>query len=274
MDDDQEEAAQLPLESAGDQLRRAREEAGLSLEQVASETRIPQRHLKVLEAGDYAALPGRTYAVGFARTYAKSVKLDEKVIAAKVREELGESGLRQTVATETFEPGDPARVPSRGLAWFSALAALLLIAGVFAFYRTMIAPGSGPASLLPDDEASETTGKAAVKAPKKAEQVVDPKGAVVFTALEDGSWIGFYDASGKMLMGRQMMKGESYTVPADAEGPVVETGRPYAFDITIGGKPVPKLSEEAIVVSDVPVSAAALLARGSAPADSGETAEN
>ena len=97
--------------------------------------------------------------------------------------------------------------------------------------------------------------------------------AVVFTALEDGSWIGFYDASGKMLMGRQMMKGESYTVPADAEGPVVETGRPYAFDITIGGKPVPKLSEEAIVVSDVPVSAAALLARGSETPKSGETGE-
>ena len=52
----------------GDRLREAREAKGLSIEQVAAETRIHQRHLATLEAGNFGALPSRTYAVGFSRT--------------------------------------------------------------------------------------------------------------------------------------------------------------------------------------------------------------
>ena len=123
----------------GAQLRGAREAKGLSLEQLAAETRIPQRHLIAMEAGDFAKLPGRTYAVGFARTYAKTVGLDQDDIAAGVRDELdvqSEEGHRPA----SFEPGDPARVPSRALGWFAAFAVLLLLAGGFFFFRTIFAP--------------------------------------------------------------------------------------------------------------------------------------
>jgi hypothetical protein len=88
-----------------------------------------------------------------------------------------------------------------------------------------------------------------------------PSGPVVFTALQDDTWVKFYDANGEQLMQKQMAKGESYTVPADAEGPQIWTGRPYALAITIGGRSVPKLSEEDEIVRDVPVTAEALLAR-------------
>ena len=84
----------------------------------------------------------------------------------------------------------------------------------------------------------------------------------MFTALADGVWVKFYDASGKQLMQKEMAKGERYTVPADAQGPQVWTGRPYALGITVGGKPVPKLSEADEIVRDVPVTPEALLARG------------
>ena len=89
---------------AGQQLHAAREAKGLSLEQVAAETRIPQRHLLAMEAGDFAKLPGRTYAVGFARTYAKTVCLDADQVGASVRAELdaqSEDGYRPA----SFEPG-------------------------------------------------------------------------------------------------------------------------------------------------------------------------
>ena len=69
------------LGGIGAQLRAAREARGLTLEQVAAETRIPQRHLQTIEAGDFAALPARTYAIGFSRTYARLVGLDEDEVA-------------------------------------------------------------------------------------------------------------------------------------------------------------------------------------------------
>lgn len=255
--------------SAGDQLRAGREAQDLTLEHIASKTRIPLRHLEAIEAGDFAALPARTYAVGFARSYAKAVGLDEHAIVDRVRADMGVEGPGERYASgEVLEPGDPARVPSRGLVFFSIASILLLLAGGFMFYRTFFAPGSGPGSILPAEQAAreEATEQAANETLATSRPAIDPEGEVVFTALEDDVWVKFYDDNGNRLMEKQMSKGERYTVPADAENPQIVTGRPYALGITIGGKPVAKLSEEAVTVADIPVSAEALLARNEAPA--------
>ncbi|MGV2497069.1 helix-turn-helix domain-containing protein [Pelagerythrobacter aerophilus] len=269
MSDELNEApGELPLDGAGQRLRRAREQAGLSLEQVAAETRIPQRHLEVIEQGDFGALPARTYAIGFSRTYARAVGLDEGEIAREVREELGVPSANEVARASSFEPGDPARVPSRGLAWFSAFAALLLIGGGFAYFKDYFFPGAGPGPLTqPQTQGAQGPAQAAA-APTPAAPPT-PTGPVVFTALQDDTWVKFYDANGEELMQKQMAEGESYTVPADAEGPQIWTGRPYAFAITIGGRSVPKLSEQDEIIRDVQVSAEALLARGQPAAEGG-----
>ena len=58
-----------------------------------------------------------------------------------------------------------------------------------------------------------------------------------------------------------MGEGESYTIPDTASDPQMRTGRPDAFSITVGGQSVPPLAQNDAVVSDVEVSAEALLAR-------------
>lgn len=260
--------------SAGERLRAAREAQELTLEHIASKTRIPMRHLQAIEAGDFAGLPARTYAVGFARSYAKAVDLDQRQIVDQVRAELGVEGPSERYATgDALEPGDPARVPSRGLVLLSIAAIALLLVGGFTFYRTFFAPGSGPGSILPAEQAAqEDADRQAAQEPGAATvQAVDAAGPVVFTALEDEVWVRFYDGSGNRLMEKAMARGETYTVPADAENPQIVTGRPYALGITIGGKPVPKLAEEAVTVADIPVSAEALLARNETPAATQET---
>ena len=243
---------QLPLDNTGQRLRRAREAAGMTVEQIAAETRIPLRHIETIERGDFASLPSRTYATGFSRTYAKALGLDENDVIAQLRAELGQSA-NERMAAPRYEPGDPARVPSNGLAWLSALAVVLLLVGGFAFYRSYFAPGLGPAPLeQPEPAAPE---------PAATTPAAVVTGQVVFTSLEDGIWVKFYDKDGRQLMQKQMADKERYVVPAEAEGPQVWTGRPDALQITVGGKPVPKISEEEGVVKDVPVSAEALLAR-------------
>lgn len=261
---------ELPLEGAGQRLRRAREEKKLSLEQVAGETRIPQRHLETIETGDFSRLPARTYAIGFARTYARVVDLDEKEIAGQVRAELNKRVEGdQPPRSSRFEPGDPARVPSRRLAWFSAFAALLLVAGGLSYFKDYFFPGAGPGSLIGPEETADTD---AAGADASTRQAVVPAGPVTFTAIEPGTWVKFYDANGDQLMQKEMAQGESYTVPADAEGPQIWTGRPYALEITVGGRPVPKLSEEDEILKDVPVTPEALLARGQDAVQAGEGA--
>jgi cytoskeletal protein RodZ len=265
---------QLPLLGVGDRLREARERVGMTLKQLSADTRIPERHLLLIEKGDFAALPAKTYATGFARSYARAVGMNEREIVEEVRAELAASEGADRYRAASFEPGDPARVPSRGLALFSMFALILLIAGGVMFYNRVLAPGSGPGSLLDEQRLADEAARNAQSRPSASAPATSAvHGPVVFTALEDGVWVKFYDGSGAQLMQKQMAKGESYTVPAEASAPQVWTGRPDAFAITVGGKPVAKLAEAEGIMKDVPVTAQALLDRGAAgaAADDGAT---
>lgn len=259
MTDETTSEAELPLETAGTRLRRAREASGLELKQLADSTKIPERHLKALEAGEYATLPARTYAMGFARSYARKLGLDEESIIAAVREELDAvepEPQRRTI--QTFEPGDPSRLPSSALVWVAGLLALAAtIAAVF-LLRGGDDAGQLP-SLLPSETASASAAAASAPAPAAT-------GAVVFTALAPDIWVKFYDAGGMQLLQKQLAQGESYSVPPAPAEVLIWTARPEALAITVGGAAVPKLSDVQITMKDVPVTAAALLARGTAAA--------
>lgn len=247
---------------AGEMLREARQARGLDIAQVAAETRIPQRHLQAIENGEYERLPSRTYAIGFSRSYARLLGLEEETVLHRVREELADGEHPVKPRSDRFEPGDPARVPSRRLAWFSAFAVLLLVAGGFTFYRTYFSPGLGPPPLTVPSPTPTLTMASREQRETASSRLPAASGPVVFTSEIDGTWVKFYDGDGKRLYEAQMAKGQSYTIPADASDPMIWTGRPYALAITVGGRPVPKISEKDEVVKDVPVTAQALLARG------------
>lgn len=256
---------------AGERLRAARQEAGLELEQVAAETRIPQRHLATVEAGDYGRLPSRTYAIGFTRTYARMLGLDERELTGQVRAELADGDADARAAPDKFEPGDPARVPSRKLAWVSALAVVLLLVGGFSFYRTYFSPGLGPAPLVAENEQVAQAEQRGART-RPAQAAAQPSGPVVFTATAGEVWVRFSDASGERLYEAIMNEGDSYTVPAEAEEPQIWTGRPHELRITIGGREVPRLAEEQTTLKNVPVTAEALLARAEDEAASAQQA--
>ncbi len=252
------DAPQPAAAGPGASLRAAREAKRLELTHIAAETRIPLRHLEAIEAEKFDTLPSRTYAIGFARTYAKAVGLDDAAIADAVRAELADGSVRRTVPSATMEPGDPARLPSAGLAWAAAAAVLILALGIFAFAGSYFGAGTGPGSLLSPEPA-------ATAAPKPAPAAAPaPSGPVVLTALEDGIWVRLYEEGGERLTERTLKLGETIEVPVAAKDPRLNTGRPDALSVTIGGQSAPKLSDTPITVSGLPVSAAALVARGTA----------
>jgi cytoskeleton protein RodZ len=251
-------ASDAQASTPGAKLRAAREAQGLSIQDVATRTRIAQRQLEAIERDDYSALPGIPYAVGFARAYARSIGLDEVAIAADVRNAVHNSDLGAN-RYEAFEPADPARVPSRALAWTAAAIVVLLVAG-FTIWRTQM--------LTPPTEqqivAEQARPAAAVRPAPGAPAPAPVAQTVVFTATDD-VWLRIYDEAGERLKDGLMKKGESFTLPDSARNPMILTGRPQALAVTVGGKPVAPLGAPDRTISDVPVSAAALLARA-APA--------
>jgi transcriptional regulator with XRE-family HTH domain len=265
--------AELPLDSAGRQLKRAREAAGKTLADISATTRISERLLAAIEESQYASLPSRTYAIGFSRSYARLVGLDEAAIVSEVRAEIDSARAGGEISTPpAFAPGDPARVPGRRLAMTAGLGALAVVVGGLVFWQSAYNPAGLLPSILPADSppvaksdatTEPATTRAGIAAP--ASPVPPAGGAVSISALSDGIWVKVYEASGKTLFEGQMALGQSFAVPADAQAPLIWTGRPDALAIAIAGQPVPKLSETQKTMKAVPISATALLARNLPP---------
>jgi cytoskeletal protein RodZ len=251
-------APEVQPTTPGAKLRAGREAMGLSLSDVATRTRIALRQLEAIERDDYAALPGIPYAVGFARAYARAVDMDEVAIAADVRHAVHGSDLGAN-RYEAFEPVDPARVPPRRLAWVVAVIVILLIAGYTLWRTQLLTPPMG------EQIAQDRAARPAADRPAGSAPVAPAAQPVVFTAVDD-VWLRIYDETGERLKDGLMKKGESFTLPAQAKGPMILTGRPQALSVTVGGKPIPPLGAADRTIADVPVSAEALLARGAAPA--------
>jgi len=155
-------------QTAGGRMRAAREAAGLSLTEMAGQTKIPVRMLTLIEAGDYAGLPAKAYATGFSRTYARALGLDEAEILAEVRRELGQVDPAETRMAPAFEPGDPARVPTAKFAWLAAVAALAVLAAGLLLWRSYYAPAVTLPSLITPQPSAASEPAASVVVPLPA----------------------------------------------------------------------------------------------------------
>lgn len=250
------ENAEFRFETVGEQLKAARTARGLTLNEVAAQTRIPIRHLEAIEISDFGALPGSTYSLGFTKSYARFVGVDADKLATELRAELVQGGHAGFVpATPDYEPADPSRVPPRWLAW---TAAGIMLVGVTSYFvwRSYAFSGETSAEII-----AEQPAKAETKSETAAQNTAPPaNGAVVLTAKET-VWFKIYGPDRKRIYESEMKAGDSYTVPADADGPMIMTGRPQSLTVTVGGKEVAPLGPPERTISNVGVSAAALLAR-------------
>jgi len=70
------------MESLGDKLKNARNEKGLSAEQISRETNISIRYLEALETENFSIFPGEPYIIGFLKNYSEYLDLDvQKIIS-------------------------------------------------------------------------------------------------------------------------------------------------------------------------------------------------
>lgn len=109
------------LVDIGRHLREARQQRGEDLYDVADYLRIKPSYLFALEEGDLAAMPGRTYAMGFLRTYADHLGYD----GTELVRGLNVWAQTQAGTLKVREPAPENRLPSLAM-----VAAALTLAGV------------------------------------------------------------------------------------------------------------------------------------------------
>ncbi len=78
---------ELPLETVGQDLRAARLRRGDDLATVSRALKIRKDHLEALEEDRIDSLPGKTYAIGFIRTYSQYLGLDANAFVERFKQE-------------------------------------------------------------------------------------------------------------------------------------------------------------------------------------------
>lgn len=253
MSEGEEEIEVEVVMTAGERLRAAREALGMSIEDVATSTRIPTRHLTSLETGDFDRLPAPTYSVGFAKSYAGAVGLDRHEIGEQLRDQIGGTRLAPHQA-EQFEPMDPARSMPRWLI-FVAIAAIIAVAIAASWLNSRSL--NAPDNVVAEEVAADINAPAAPPAAQAAQPVL-------ITANEQ-AWIQVKD--GPILLKEGVLEpGQSFEVPPTAVAPMLTTGKPEALRISVGTADAPRVGPAATRVSNVSLLGPALLKGPSTPA--------
>jgi cytoskeletal protein RodZ len=119
----------------GEWLRKARERSGVTLEEIARETKIRPLHLDALEHGRLAELPAGAYRRGETIAYAKAIGMDPKVALQHL-----EDALRGSQVSAAPEPSDALSSASprahRSSTLMSVLVLAVSVAGFIVWTRT------------------------------------------------------------------------------------------------------------------------------------------
>jgi len=142
-----------PRETVADLLRRARQDFGQSLRNVAEVLRIRPAYLEALESGDFDKLPGMTYAIGFLRTYAEYLSLDGEEMVERYKAETQAAAHRSELIFP--EPVAEGRIPGGAI----ILVSVVLLAVAYGGWFYLSQQGRTVADLIPAWPTESQTGE-------------------------------------------------------------------------------------------------------------------
>jgi cytoskeletal protein RodZ len=231
----------------GEQLRRTREGAGLTLEDIAAETKVSVAILTGLETGRFQFLPERVFCRSFVAQYARTVGVGEEPLVSAFESAWEDYSQTSGVHTNLEIVADDLGPSIRWRFWapITAGAAILLVAAVV-ILRGSGSPGEG---LAPDPRRSgvrevvETLANDPVVIPTprtrrvRTEPAVGPSETTVRMIVEveagEECWIHYRDRDG-MTGQRLLTDGQSLAL--ELAGPVKLTvGNAGAVQLTVDG---------------------------------------
>lgn len=160
----------------GDALSAARERSGRSLAELSTQTKVHTRYLTAIEQNDFSILPNRVFSIGYVRSYAAALGLDEQTAVERFKR-------------ESPDPTVPLQAPSgiafedvKRTSWrLAAVGGLLLLAvvgwNIFQRVSLIQAPSPSDIAQVPPNWASDKAiDKAGLRlsgpAPAPADQTV------------------------------------------------------------------------------------------------------
>ena len=122
-----------PRGTSGAQMHAARLAVGEDVGTVAQKLRIRRQHLEAIEGGDFEALPGRAYSIGFVRSYAEYLGLDEVEMVARFKEEF-DTAQTQAAAFNFPVAEEESRLPRGAM----IVIAVLVVAALYGVWSLTV----------------------------------------------------------------------------------------------------------------------------------------
>ncbi|MBQ0988268.1 DUF4115 domain-containing protein [Streptomyces sp. F63] len=231
--------------SVGRALQQARIDAGLTVEEVSTVTRVRIPIIHAIEQDDFSRCGGDVYARGHIRALARAVGVDAAVLVEQYDAEHG-GRPQPTPAAPLFEAERIRPEPSRPNWTAAMVAAIVAVVGFVGFTlfsgdeedggktvannETPESPPAKPGGGKPSDPKPEPTDSAIAAAP--ADKVT-----VKLTAAEGSSWILAKNHNGKVLHQGVVKEGASKTF-TDKERIDLILGNAGAVQLFVNGKEV------------------------------------
>jgi cytoskeleton protein RodZ len=155
--------SETPLETVGQDLRTARLRRGEDLATVSRALKIRKEHLDAVEEDRIESLPGKTYAIGFVRSYAGYLGLDVTAMVARFKEEIAGRHDEHTPAIAQI-PDEETRHLPRG--WRIVAGVVVLLLGYGAWH--LFSSGSTQVAVPPPPSLNPPKAAVAKSAPAPA----------------------------------------------------------------------------------------------------------
>jgi len=251
--------AELGEVGFGEELRRSRLVREVSLESIASATKISTRYLEALERGDYARLPAPVFTRGFIRAYASYLGLDpEEMVTAYLSETIGAPSREK----ESRDGDAPPRPPRTRALWFLGallLGAIVVLSGAFWRAGHRARSSSAKPTVLPPVPASPFIREIPVSGRAPGSEVPTGSPATPLALdlrFQEDCWIELF-ADNQLLFSGMFRKGETRRFEAQNDFRLT-LGNARAATLSVNGRELPPLGEAGEVVRDLRIDAAHL----------------
>lgn len=127
------------MQQLGNILTQAREQMGLTIEDVSQITKIRSKYIRALESGNVYEIPGRVYALGFLKSYCEVLDLNYRELQEYFNanyQEKDEFAKHMATAAAVQQPTRQTGISSRRVVVFALLGACILLGGVYFFVNS------------------------------------------------------------------------------------------------------------------------------------------
>ena len=226
----------------GQTLSAAREDAGLSVDQVAASTRIRRALVVAIEDDDFAPCGGDFYARGHIRNIAATVGTDPEPLLEEF--DASRAGPVAPRATEVFESETAARADRRGPNWTAAMAVALVLVVIYGVAQAVTGgsgkhtptTAAGPASsatVSPGRPSASPSARKPTANPSAVAQA--PRSQVTVSVQATGkSWLRVTTASGRELFQGILLAGQVKSFTDKSQVRLV-VGNAGAVTLTVNG---------------------------------------